>query len=837
MAGAQPTPDQLSQVCGITQVDESSARVLLRKNNNDPNAAVNAYFEDPVGSLREAPLASQWDNYTDSMPSFNIVADDASMGAAPPMSRPPSRVDNSRPRIDYSNNHAAAMASTGLSLREQEELEDPNIQRAITESMRSTLPAQENGITGAGSHFGPAKRDYYEPNNWALTTFASSREIIDHPPPTKRRRLDDEPAFLRGSKETDYLAPLLTIYHSIPLAREALLARTLKVHTYGHDASWWAGSTDENTKALSMDNDIELDREDCNLLTEVQCLMAFLDATNRAYGSVDALADLQAIRSSHTSGDYYVRFLTAWASAAVRHAPQSSVAEVFVSVAAKDSAELVEPELKPLKCVEAPVNRVPGETLVDLLDLTVWDDEPNNIDDVWFDQVAEVFTVRIFDPAQGKHGPLELSLDPVWYPDRYMIECKDATQEIRKQRQLLLREIAQCTNIQHRCEMLKLPDNRVLMLRDVLDAAAQASVEAVGNRSSTTRLTDDQLEQPDIEGVELELRRIIDRIDQKRQLLEDRKSDLRAKMKEIARQLTRPTADSPNLPHHKYTLQGVSTKPNVTYLRRPNTDLLLEDDEGGSDSSQGQWWRMAWVQDEVQAQQQSQQANAPTMGPLTQAQAVASTKNLGFTAGLSFDNLTKSKAPDLDVPKPYTIQKVTEEEVLLAVKKEHSSVLLVYASEDALTYEGGELSMPLRHFVDRDNRAFAEELHAGNEPDQDILDDRDNEIEFEDVPLIDPNGSSSSARELTPMSTSSPGRDEDGQASPKRLRGENLLNISDQLPSYDESTGKQEMQEKKGNKIGFHAEQMLQKYGDEADAESSDEQYEKAYFMHVENDH
>src|SRR4051812_40824173 len=142
------------------------------------------------------------------------------------------------------------MASTGLSLREQEELEDPNIQRAITESMRSTLPAQENGITGAGSHFGPAKRDYYEPGNWALTTFASSREIIDHPPPTKRRRLDDEPAFLRGSKETDYLAPLLTIYHSIPLAREALLARTLKVHTYGHDASWWSGSTDENTKAL-----------------------------------------------------------------------------------------------------------------------------------------------------------------------------------------------------------------------------------------------------------------------------------------------------------------------------------------------------------------------------------------------------------------------------------------------------------------------------------------------------------------------------------------------------------------------------------------------------------
>lgn len=75
MAGAMPTADQLSQVCGITQVDEASARILLRvrdintaraqktqantrsvpqKHNNDPNSAINAFFEDPVASLREA---------------------------------------------------------------------------------------------------------------------------------------------------------------------------------------------------------------------------------------------------------------------------------------------------------------------------------------------------------------------------------------------------------------------------------------------------------------------------------------------------------------------------------------------------------------------------------------------------------------------------------------------------------------------------------------------------------------------------------------------------------------------------------------------------------------
>lgn len=732
------------------------------------------------------------------------------------------------------------MASNARSLREQEELDDPNIQRAINESMRSTLPAQENGVTGAGTHFGRATREYYEPSSWAMTTFSSSREIIDHPPPTKRRRLDDEPPFLRGSKETDYLAPLLTIYHSIPLAREALMLRNFKVHTYGHDASWWSGTTDENTKALSTNNDLQIDRDECNLLAEVQCLMAFLDNTNRAYGSVDALADLQAVRGSRGSANF-VRFLTAWESAALRQAPNGQLAQVFGSIATKDfGPDVGETEAKPLLCVEAPVNRVPGETLVDLLDRTVWDDDTGNIDDVWIDQVAEVFTIRVYDPNDGKNGSLELTLDPIWYPDRYLLECKDTTQEMRKQMQLLLREIAHCTNIQRRCEILKLPDNRVLMIREVLDAAAKASVEAVGKKSPPNRLIDGQhshsheaLDQVNVDGVELELHRVLDRIDQKLQLLDERKNDLRARMRQIALQLTKPTADSPDVPQHKYTLQGLSTKPNITYLRRLNTDLLLDEDADRSDGPEWQWWRLAWIQDEIQSQQRAQQSAAPVMGPITQAQAEASKKNLGFTAGLSFDSLLKSNGPELDLPKPYVIQKVTEEEVLHAVKKEHSSVVLVYASEDAVSFEGSELSIGLRHFVDRDNRSFAEELQFEEGPVQDMSVDRDNEVEFEDVPLIDPNGSSSSARGLTPMSTSSPGRDEDGQASPKRLRGENLVSLSEPLPSYEESTGMPEMQEKKGNKIGFHAEQMLQKYGEHL--KQSDEKDEKTSFMHVEN--
>src|SRR6201999_4424920 len=96
--------------------------------------------------------------------------------------------------------------------------------------------AQENGVAQTGGHFGPARQGYnYEPNNWALTTYSTSREIIEHPPPSKRRRIGDTPSFLRRSKETGYLGSLLPIYHNTPLAREALLMPALKVHAYAHD--------------------------------------------------------------------------------------------------------------------------------------------------------------------------------------------------------------------------------------------------------------------------------------------------------------------------------------------------------------------------------------------------------------------------------------------------------------------------------------------------------------------------------------------------------------------------------------------------------------------------
>ncbi|EXJ79672.1 hypothetical protein A1O3_07952 [Capronia epimyces CBS 606.96] len=726
------------------------------------------------------------------------------------MSRPPSRADNNRPLLDLSSDHATASASAVKTLKEQEEMNDPALQRAMEESLRQNLPAQENGVTVADTHFGPAVRDYYDPSNWAMTTFSSSREIVDHPAPSKRRRIGDEPAFLRGSKETDYLGPLLTIYHSIPLAREALLMPSLKIHNYGYDGSWWSGSSNENTKAISADSALQIDKDDCNLLAEVQCLMAFLDGTNRAYGSIDALADLQAVRRTNEELNF-LRCLTAWSNAALRQAPQEQLTQIFTSVAMKNTGPGDSPpEERSLLHVQAPINRIPGESLVDLLDHTVWNDAMGILDDVWIDRCAEVFTVQVRDPNNGKSA-LDLTIDPLWYPDRYMYECREVMQHIRKQLQLIRREIEQCTNIQRRCEVLKLPDKRVLKTREVLDAAAKISTVAVSPRSiSNSRFTgpagstESSVTQPDLKQIKSELNSIVQRIGQKLQSLEQKKTELNRKSRQIALNLTKPTPQNPNFPYRKYTLQGVSTKPEITYLRLPNKDLLhLDDDQDNSGGSAYQWWRCSWLQDDSQTLYPS----VTIMGPVTQAQAEAAKRE---------QNASVENNDGDGGSKPYSVSKISESEVLEAARREHSSVLLVYANENAMHFKGSELSRPLRIFVDRDNQAFTEELQQEAGSLSNLAGEGEIEAEFEDVPLIDRTRSSSSAREFTPMSTSTPGRDEDGQPSPKRARGGYSPKCADQPPSYEESVGKQEMQERRGNKIGLYAEQMLQKYGEEA---------------------
>ena len=707
----------------------------------------------------------------------------------PSMSRPNSRVDNHKVVHDLSNEHAQATTAVN-----QDDQEAEQMRQAIAMSLgQDAPPPQENGVTGTGQQFGPATRDHYEASQWAMTAPISSyRELIDHPPPSKRRRLDGQPAFLRGAKETGYLAPLLTIYHGIPLAREALLLPPMKVMSYGHDQQWWAGQSDENRKSLTLEVDQHVDRSKLNLLAEIQCLMAFLDGTKRAYGSVDALADLQGLKTFRAETSFS-RLTEAWRDAAMSQCGPEQLTQVFSSTAVK--AEGTGSMSKDMVCLEPPVNRSPDQSLVELLDTTVWNDNVEALDDIWFQHCGEVFTVRMYDPGNRDEG-LQVTAAPFWYSDRYLEERKSESREIRAQLQAVRKEMNQYSNLQKRCEFVSGPDRKPIRVKEALGAVSQASMAAMADRYTQYHQTSD-LTKTEIGQLGPDVQAIMERIDQKLRMLEEAKSKLIAKMREISTQMTQPTED-PSSPIHKYLLMGVSTRPETTYLRRESTDLLGLEEETGAELSKWQWWRTSSSTEHI-----PNPPPAPVIGPATQDQAEAAKKK----ANGNNDNWGNPHIL-------YTVVQVGEEDVIEAIRSEYNSVVLVYANEHAVEWKATPASEALRKFVAQDNSEFASEMREETEP-ASIATPQNSDATFEDVALEDIPTGQRLACEMAPMSINSPYRDEDGQPSPKRPKSSDGAwrpARDDEPPPYEDALVP-EMQERKQHKIGMYAEQMLEKYG------------------------
>jgi hypothetical protein len=729
---------------------------------------------------------------------FRIDADDTSTGALPAMSRPPSRADHDI--IDMSAEHAQITGGMNKTTQAADD-DDAQLQAAIKMSLGQDMPEQENGVTGTGQQFGAATKPFYDPNQWAVTTVASSREMVDHPPPAKRRRVEGQPALLRGSRESGYLAALLTILHSIPLAREALLLPSLNIAAYGYDQHWWSGSSDENRKSLTLDANPDSDRNRINLLAEVQCLMAFLDGTKRAYGSVDALADLQAYRS-YPAESYFSKFYEAWKAAAMAECRDEPLTQIFNSTAMKAVNSDEEPISKDLVCLEPPTNRYDGQLLVDLLDTTVWNDNANDMDDVWISHSAEVFTIRMHDPEKKDEG-LRLTTSPVWFPDRYMWECRERTREMRRQLQAIRRDIHRYTSLQRRFQFLSGPDRKSISIKDILEAAAKSTAAATTELPSSD--VTDAITSGDVEAVQPQVDAILNKIEQKLEALDKMKVDLDAQMRVIRQQLTTASDDPSEPPYNKYVLQGVSTKPEVVYVRHRNPDLLGLDD-GDAARSEWQWWKLTWSNNSS-----SEPSHPPMIGPVTQAQAQAAGN--GLPGGAS-----------------YSVSKITEEDVIEAAKVENHSVVMVYANQNAMNFECTPVSQALQLFIKQDNLMFERECR-GEERKVEL----DSDDAFDNVLLTDNKATSRLEREMTPMSVTSPPRDEDGQPSPKRPKSSDndWRPFDEQPPSYEESVVQPEMQEKPKNKIGQYAEILLEKYGN---GDASTSQHDNGV-VHIEHSH
>ena len=321
--------------------------------------------------------------------------------------------------------------------------EEDHLMRAINESLTAsgvqsppTYPPppppqpQQTGITtnngdSSSVYFGPANRQDYDPNEWAMVPISSQDK---DPDPNLRARQAGAPVLLRCRHDINWkkhrIGALLMIYQQIPAARNAILqCGEPPAHGYGNKSDWWQGQLMPvpGQPDTGWTDDSSLSWSD-----ELHRLMAFLEATERAYGTADVLARAKHPSTSEIGEperDFFQNLLE------TRPRPlYPEAGDVFTS---------------PVEVVSIDEVRVYGEDAFAILDLPVSKDTagmaPESIYHVmdrlffadaamaredlsiarmaWLVQPSEIFTCR-FQADDGLPAPIDVP--ETFYLDRYM---------------------------------------------------------------------------------------------------------------------------------------------------------------------------------------------------------------------------------------------------------------------------------------------------------------------------------------------------------------------------------------------------------------------------------
>jgi hypothetical protein len=519
---------------------------------------------------------------------------------------------------------------------------------------------QETGVTTkSDAHFGKATRDHYDEGAWAMTLFnTSSEEVVISPDPEDRKRVEGEPAFIRPTQDHLYLGGLLTILHEIPLAREALLLRNKVLFDYGHDPQWWNGQAINLPKIVTVHESHEADNDWEDIIHEAQRLMAFLDSTQRAFGSSDALANLKHVTSySSDSEEVVARFLEKWRDAAIRADPDNPLATIFMSHAYKNSPFEVDeggaPIEKELFTFSPMVEPDHGQTLYDVLDTAIWADSPGEeLDDVWLETVGEVVLMKLDAPDSSKS--VDVKIPSVFYPDRYLSSCREISRDFRAKRLKVQEEIDNLEQVVRRLTHPRSPGGS-LTRKDILEKAAAAvpimlaKDVAWGDDSMSPEMANEKAER-----LVRDLKAASVKLETKLKELEDRKQTALEAMRSYSKSLTEPSQAPGEPPLHKYTLRGVCTEPHVTYVLRAG-DTTTSGDIDNENVGATQWWRISFSTEDGRTRQAAKR----------EAQGNQSASSNGDVVG-------------------YTAHRVREVEVLRAAREEYRSVLLVYANDNAV---------------------------------------------------------------------------------------------------------------------------------------------------------
>jgi hypothetical protein len=665
----EPSEDDVMTVMAVTGCARDHALRYL-KVKKTPEAALNAILDGEDISKEE--LSSQWtEDVWNTDREGNMNNGDSNLRPLGGTSAAPTRVPS---------------PSGNMSAPANRHDEDAQLARALAASQENGAFQQESGVVYADGtsqqSYGPVTKDQSaHDKQWGMVPIsahgASSEIVPDVERPEERKNMGGEPRFLKNLPMGGYLPNFLTIGHSIPAMREALLLRDYTMAQYGTDAEWWKGHQIALPKIVHTQSgapaDAEIDKWD-EFIAETQRLMAALDSSERSYASANALAQSE-ILSAAPKNDMVTSFLQMFINAADARTDRMEEMKSFFCTLIGSSQGMIEPYAETLDMsFETTEDDKVG--LLEVLDSLLWDTKSKDCEDRdnYIEKGADVL---VLSAKQGNPNveKLQLQAPSTLYIDKYLKKNLDVSKPLRleivEQRRKYTKletVINKLTEWPHPTQMDTKLDARVVLQHTLghfsgknMADASKADIENgnVVNGISTP-------EQPHYADIAAKLEAISLSVDKKVRRLQEQKEYIQRHISKLSNSSPRQL-EQEGL-KERYTLMGVATKPNITYVLRPkpglgNDDSMSTDSQDEATPDGMQWWRIEYAVNGSQPRI----SKSPVEGTM----------------------------------------------VIQAIEVEHTSALLVYASDRAVDFSNYNSDLPptLQQFVEDDNLLFNIELH------------------------------------------------------------------------------------------------------------------------------
>lgn len=209
---------------------------------------------------------------------------------------------------------------------------------------------------------------------------------------------------------------------------------------------------------------------------EIQRLMAFLDKTDRSYGSADALATLPAVKGQQVKwGDSVeVCVMKAYRELLEDSESAGAIKKLF-SIGVEGSNEADSEEFAILK-LDLPPKDSEQETLYDIADAALWFHNPLELSNSpYLSHIADVITFQLAGDAFSKG----IEIPSVWYPDRYLESSRQAALDMRLKKIEINERLRGLDTLEEKLTNYTIPGNNKVKVQDLFKAVLQHDVDEI----------------------------------------------------------------------------------------------------------------------------------------------------------------------------------------------------------------------------------------------------------------------------------------------------------------------------------------------------------------------